>query len=108
MAALTSTLKFVGPHCHPSTSSTLVCSSLLVNSYPHLTCIGHSMTIVGFEKKTDGSKNLIVFDPMFHDATNIVKLIGRSFVHRDPDDLLKAYRRSIKYLKKYNEFELLK
>jgi zinc finger-containing ubiquitin peptidase 1 len=75
---------------------------------PHLTCIGHSMTIVGFEKQTDGTRNLIVFDPMFHDASNIIKLIGRTFVHKDPEDLLKAYRRGNKYLKKYNEFELLK
>ena len=66
------------------------------------------MTIVGFEKKTDGTRNLIVFDPMFHDASNIIKLIGRTFVHKYPEDLLKAYRRCNKYLKKYNEFELLK
>jgi hypothetical protein len=66
------------------------------------------MTIVGFEKKTDGTRNLIVFDPMFHDASNIIKLIGRTFVHKDPEDLLKAYRRGNRYLKKYNEFELLK
>jgi hypothetical protein len=66
------------------------------------------MTIVGFEKQTDGTRNLIVFDPMFHDASNIIKLIGRTFVHKDPEDLLKAYRRGHKYLKKYNEFELLK
>jgi hypothetical protein len=66
------------------------------------------MTIVGFEKKTDGTRNLIVFDPMFHDASNIIKLIGRTFVHKDPEDLLRAYRRGNKYLKRYNEFELLK
>jgi hypothetical protein len=66
------------------------------------------MTIVGFEKKIDGTRNLIVFDPMFHDASNIIKLIGRTFVHKDPEDLLKAYRRGNRYLKKYNEFELLK
>jgi len=66
------------------------------------------MTIVGFEKKTDGTRNLIVFDPMFHDASNIIKLIGRTFVLKDPEDLLKAYRRGNKYLKKYNAFELLK
>jgi hypothetical protein len=66
------------------------------------------MTIVGFEKQTDGTRNLIVFDPMFHDASNIIKLIGRTFVHKDPEDLLRAYRRGNKYLKRYNEFELLK
>ncbi|KAJ5033468.1 uncharacterized protein L3040_008583 [Drepanopeziza brunnea f. sp. 'multigermtubi'] len=69
---------------------------------------GHSMTIIGFEKRKDGSKNLIVFDPMFHDATNITRFIGQSFKHSNPSDLLKAYRRGVKYLKKYDSFELLK
>jgi hypothetical protein len=66
------------------------------------------MTIVGFERKVDGSRNLIVFDPMYHDAPNVVKRIGERFRHRDPEDLLRAYRRGAKYLKRYNEFELLK
>ena len=66
------------------------------------------MTIVGYEKQTDGSRNIIVFDPMFHDATNVMKLIGKSFTQKAPGDLLKAYRRGAKYLKKYDEFELLK
>ena len=66
------------------------------------------MTIVGFEKKKDGSANLLVFDPMFHDSTAIVKLIGKKITHKNSSDLLRAYRRSIKYLRKYNEFEILK
>jgi len=66
------------------------------------------MTIIGFERKRDGSKNLIVFDPMFHDAQNITKLIGTSFKAKNPADHMRAYRRGTKYLRKYNEFELLK
>ena len=66
------------------------------------------MTIVGFERNVGGSRNLIVFDPMFHDAANVTKLIDRKFTHNHPEDLLRAYRRGVKYLKKYNEFELLK
>lgn len=66
------------------------------------------MTIVGFEKRSDGSKNLIVFDPMFHDAPQITKLIGQKFVHKSPADILRAYRRATHYLKRYNEFETLK
>jgi hypothetical protein len=70
---------------------------------------GHSMTIVGFEKKRDGSKNLVVFDPMFHDASNIVRLVDApSFKHKEPADLLRAYRRGVKYLRRYHEFEVLK
>jgi len=65
------------------------------------------MTIVGFEKRTDGSKDVIVFDPMFHDAPNVTKYIGQKFTHKAPADLLKAYRRATHYLKKYHEFEIL-
>lgn len=69
---------------------------------------GHSMTIVGFEKKTDGSKNLIVFDPMFHDAANIMRLVDAPpFKQKSPADMLKAYRRGAKYLKRHNMFEIL-
>lgn len=69
---------------------------------------GHSMTIVGFERKANGSRNLICFDPMFHDNYNVTKLIGERFRHYDPEDLLRAYRRGTKYLRRYNEFEILK
>ena len=66
------------------------------------------MTIVGFEKKRDGSKNLIVFDPMFKDAPNILKHVDCKFECKEPADWLKAYRRGTKYLRRYNEFEVLK
>jgi hypothetical protein len=67
------------------------------------------MTIVGFEKQLDGSKNLICFDPMFHDAPNVLRLVGNdNFTHKNPADMLRAYRRGVKYLKKYNEFEMLR
>jgi len=66
------------------------------------------MTIVGFEKKQDGSKNLVVFDPMFHDAMHVMRLVDQEFKHKAPADLLRAYRRGLKYLRKYSEFELLK
>ncbi|KAH7321469.1 peptidase family C78-domain-containing protein [Rhexocercosporidium sp. MPI-PUGE-AT-0058] len=69
---------------------------------------GHSMTIVGFERKRNGSKSLIVFDPMFHDADSVTKRIGKSFRSEHPAHHLRAYRRDVKYLKKFNEFELLK
>ncbi|KAH8821704.1 peptidase family C78-domain-containing protein [Xylogone sp. PMI_703] len=69
---------------------------------------GHSMTIIGFEKTRDGSQNLLVFDPMFSDASNVTKLVGQEFTHKSPYNLLKAYRRGLDYLGKYQEFELLK
>lgn len=66
------------------------------------------MTIVGFEKQKNGSKNLLVFDPMFSDASSIVRLSGKKFEHRFPDMALKPYRRGNKYLKQYREFEILR
>ncbi|OBT65994.1 hypothetical protein VE03_03195 [Pseudogymnoascus sp. 23342-1-I1] len=70
---------------------------------------GHSMTIVGFEKKLDGSKCLLVFDPMFHDAPDVVKLIGKeTFSVKNPAEYLRAYRRNMKYLRRYRAFEVLR
>ncbi|KFY26327.1 hypothetical protein V493_04163 [Pseudogymnoascus sp. VKM F-4281 (FW-2241)] len=69
---------------------------------------GHSMTIVGLEKKLDGSINLLVFDPMFHDAPDVIKHIGKmSFSVKNPAEYLRAYRRNMKYLRKYRAFEVL-
>ncbi|KXX81765.1 Zinc finger with UFM1-specific peptidase domain protein [Madurella mycetomatis] len=69
---------------------------------------GHSLTIIGFEKLKNGAKNLLVFDPSFHDASSIVRLVGQTFVHPMPDLALKPYRRGGKYLGNYREFELLR
>lgn len=66
------------------------------------------MTIIGFEKKKDGTANILVFDPMFHDSSDVVQLIGRNFSPRSPAALLKAYQRSVTYLRKYSEFEVLR
>lgn len=66
------------------------------------------MTIIGFEKRTDGTANLLVFDPMFRDSAEIIKLVGKKFTPKNPSDLLRAYRRSARYLRKYNEFEVMK
>ncbi|KAK8017609.1 hypothetical protein PG993_013935 [Apiospora rasikravindrae] len=69
---------------------------------------GHSLTIVGLEKRSNGSAELLVFDPMFRDPQSITKLIGRALSHKtSPDKSLSLYRRGNKYLKKYHEFELL-
>jgi hypothetical protein len=36
---------------------------------------GHSLTIIGITTSSNGSINLLVFDPMFHDSSAILKLI---------------------------------
>jgi hypothetical protein len=66
------------------------------------------MTIIGFEKLKSGAKNLLVFDPMFRDATSITKLVGKKFEHGFPDMAVKPYRRGRTYLKRYREFEILR
>jgi hypothetical protein len=70
--------------------------------------LGHSMTIVGFEIRDDGSANLLVFDPMFKTSPAMQRLVGTSAKCDNPVRLLKAYRRGNKYLQKYKLFELLK
>ncbi|KAJ6127491.1 hypothetical protein N7523_003103 [Penicillium sp. IBT 18751x] len=69
---------------------------------------GHSMTIVGFEIRDNGSANLLVFDPMFKTSPGVQRLIGSSARSDNPARLLKAYRRGSSYLQKYKLFELLK
>ncbi|KAK4241239.1 peptidase family C78-domain-containing protein [Achaetomium macrosporum] len=69
---------------------------------------GHSMTIIGFEKLKNGAKQLLVFDPSFHDSSSILRLVGKTFVHPMPDLALKLYRRGNRYLRAYREFELLR
>ncbi|KAI3323129.1 DUF1671-domain-containing protein [Xylariaceae sp. AK1471] len=86
---------------------------------------GHSMTIVGLERRASGALELLVFDPMFHGPTGIkllIELLGRggsaangsakdnkkTSLNRNPDRALKMYRRGHKYLRRYNEFEILK
>lgn len=71
---------------------------------------GHSMTIIGCSRHTDGTATLLVFDPFFTPATPMKRHAGfRSLAGRrlDPPTLLKAYRRGMDYLRKYKEFELI-
>lgn len=70
--------------------------------------LGHSLTIVGFEIRENGSANLLVFDPMFKTTPAIKRLLGATTKSPDPERLLKAYRRGGAYLQKYKEFEILK
>ena len=72
-----------------------------------LTATGHSLTIVGFEKRRNGTRNLLVFDPMFKPSPGIQRLIGTNFTALGPERLLKAYRRSNSYLRRYKNFEML-
>lgn len=66
------------------------------------------MTIIGFEFRDNGGANLLVFDPMFKTSPAIQRLMGKTIESSDPGRLLKAYRRGENYLRKYEEFEILK
>lgn len=70
--------------------------------------VGHSMTIIGLEKKTDGSIHLLVFDPSRDDPPAVRQLVGQTIDHKNPDEALSPYRRGHKYLGRYKEFETLR
>ena len=66
------------------------------------------MTIVGFERRDNGSSGLLVLDPMFKPSPGVSRFIGVQFRAAAPEKLLKAYRRGSSYLRKYSTFEILK
>ncbi|KAE8399819.1 DUF1671-domain-containing protein [Aspergillus pseudonomiae] len=69
---------------------------------------GHSLTIIGFEIRDNGSANLLVLDPMFKPSCAVKRLRGTREVSADPARILKGYRRGADYLQKYKIFEVLK
>ncbi|KAJ6179133.1 hypothetical protein N7519_009594 [Penicillium mononematosum] len=91
--------------CSPEDETKVVQTDLPPIYFQHQ---GHSMTIVGFEIRDNGSANLLVFDPMFKTSPAMERLIGAFVKPSDPTRLLKAYRRGTPYLQKYKIFELLK
>lgn len=67
------------------------------------------MTIIGYEKTVDNRDCLLVFDPSFRDNSAIRALVGNvvQISEYKAEVLLREYRRDSKYVRKYNEFELL-
>ncbi|KAI6090839.1 DUF1671-domain-containing protein [Hypoxylon rubiginosum] len=68
---------------------------------------GHSMTIIGIEKKAKGSRSLLVFDPTYSDPSGVMRHVGRKHTFGDPNKKLDIYRRGPHYLGRYREFEIL-
>ncbi|KAL5119049.1 hypothetical protein ACEQ8H_002973 [Pleosporales sp. CAS-2024a] len=68
---------------------------------------GHSITIIGFERHRNGSCNLVVFDPMYSTSPAMHKLLGRKNIQTARPEVLHAYRRGSKQLKKHAAFEIL-
>lgn len=68
---------------------------------------GHSVTIVGIERCRDGSRNLIVLDPMYKTAPALVNLIGRIDIKTPHPMAIDSCRRGTKSLQRHSSFELL-
>ncbi|KIW09266.1 hypothetical protein, variant [Verruconis gallopava] len=66
---------------------------------------GHSLTIVGMERMRNGTRNLLVFDPMYQVPTSMLQLIERGRVKELNTKLLRFYRRSQLRLHSYADFE---
>lgn len=68
---------------------------------------GHSMTIVGLERKSGGHRNLIIFDPSFGTTRSMDQVLDGKRTNVEPHNLLKPYRRSDESLSRWREFEAL-
>lgn len=68
---------------------------------------GHSITIIGFERRRDGICNLVVLDPMYSSSPAMHKLLGRKNIHSARPEVLHAYRRGPRQLRKHAAFEIL-
>lgn len=68
---------------------------------------GHSLTIVGFERRRDGACNLVVFDPTYSTSPAMHKLLGRKNIRTARPEVLHAYRRGRHVLRKHAAFEIL-
>ncbi|KAF1985995.1 DUF1671-domain-containing protein [Aulographum hederae CBS 113979] len=69
---------------------------------------GHSITVVGLEKRTDGSCDLLVYDPLYKTSGAMKHLLGKTKIGTARSDILNTYRRGPKQLQRYRDFETLK
>lgn len=68
---------------------------------------GHSITIVGFERRSDSYCNLVVLDPVYATSPAMHKLIGRRNIKSARPEIMHAYRRGPAHLRKFAAFEIL-
>lgn len=68
---------------------------------------GHSMSIVGIERKKDGSRSLLVFDSSFGTSVPVQRLLADRNARVAVENALKVYRRSDSSLSRWDEFEVL-
>ncbi|KAF3046170.1 hypothetical protein E8E11_004006 [Didymella keratinophila] len=68
---------------------------------------GHSLTIVGFERRSESYCNLVVLDPVYATSPAMHKLIGRKNIKSSRPEVMHAYRRGPAHLRKFAAFEIL-
>ncbi|KAF2715293.1 DUF1671-domain-containing protein [Pleomassaria siparia CBS 279.74] len=68
---------------------------------------GHSITIIGFERRKDGSSILMIFDPTHKTSPAMHRLIGRKNIKTSRPEVLWPYRRAAKQLQRHAAFEVL-
>ncbi|KAH0431343.1 DUF1671-domain-containing protein, partial [Aureobasidium melanogenum] len=72
---------------------------------------GHSMTIVGIERYSNGNLSLLVFDPSFEPPKQLADMVTGSPTAAIPakvaSHLLRPYKRGAPQLARYDEFEIL-
>lgn len=55
----------------------------------------------------DGSSSLLVFDPMFHISPGMNKILRRRDLRTPRPEVLQAYRRDDRQLKRHGDYELI-
>ncbi len=74
----------------------------------YLQCPGHSMTIIGLEIRTNGSRNLLVFDPAYQPSIGMKYLLSENLEIPKPGWILGRYRPGARQLRKLEGFEALR
>lgn len=67
----------------------------------------HSLTVVGFETRKNGEKNLLVLDPAHPASRAIISISPQKSIARAHVKLLRPYRVENRELRKYDAFEVL-
>ncbi|KAG9662769.1 DUF1671-domain-containing protein, partial [Aureobasidium melanogenum] len=72
---------------------------------------GHSMTIIGIERYSNGNRSLLVFDPSFEPPKQLADMVTGSptaaISAKVASRLLRSYKRGAPQLARYDEFEIL-
>ncbi len=74
----------------------------------YLQCRGHSMTIIGLEIRTNGSRNLLVFDPAYQPSIAMKYFLSENPQMPHPGWILGRYRPAARQLRKLERFETLR